>query len=66
MENGIYIWFFAKKKYVKPAAEFVDVEAVNMLAVSGEHSIGITDKEADSNYDALCNERRGIWGNLWN
>ena len=51
-----------KKKYIAPAMDIVEIEAAEMLAVS---SVGYTDKEANSNYEALTNNRRGSWGNLW-
>ena len=54
-----------KKTYVQPATEFIDIELVNMLAVSGNQSIEITNEAADNNYDALSNARRGSWGNRW-
>ena len=51
-----------KKKYIAPAMDIVEIEAAEMLAVS---SVGYTDKEANNNYEALTNNRRGSWGNLW-
>ena len=51
-----------KKKYIAPAMYIVEIEAAEMLAVS---SVGYTDKEANNNYEALTNDRRGNWGNLW-
>ena len=51
-----------KKKYIAPAMYIVEIEAAEMLAVS---SVGYTDNEANNNYEALTNNRRGSWGNLW-
>ena len=51
-----------KKKYIAPEMNVVEVEASDMLAVS---SVDYTDKEANNNYEALTNDRRGSWGDLW-
>ena len=51
-----------KKKYITPEMDVVEIEAAEMLAVS---SVGYTDKEANNNYEALTNDRRGNWGDLW-
>lgn len=51
-----------KKKYITPEMDIVEIEAAEMLAVS---SVGYTDKEASNDYEALTNDRRGNWGDLW-
>ena len=51
-----------KKKYITPEMDVVEIEAAEMLAVS---SVGYTDKEASNDYEALTNDRRGNWGDLW-
>ena len=51
-----------KQEYVAPEIEEVDVEVVEMLAVS---SIGYTSGKASDEYEALSNRRRGRWGDLW-
>ena len=51
-----------KKMYITPEMDVVEIEAAEMLAVS---SVGYTDKEASNDYEALTNDRRGNWGDLW-
>jgi len=53
-----------KRTYVKPITEVVDMELMNMLAISnGKPTIRVSHStEAD---DELANERRGGWGDLW-
>lgn len=53
----------AKRIYVAPEMVVLDIEPAEMLAVS---SIEHTSDKADKDYDALSNDRRGSWGNLWN
>lgn len=48
--------------YIKPEIEVMEVEAADMLAVS---SIGHTTDEANDQFEALTNNRRGKWGDLW-
>ena len=52
----------AKQIYVAPEMVVLDIESAEMLAVS---SIEHTTDKADNNYEALSNDRRGSWGNLW-
>lgn len=54
-----------KKEYIKPEAEELLIDTVQMIATS----IGISgdddgEREADDS-DVLVNQRRGKWGNLW-
>ena len=51
-----------KKDYIAPDIHIIYVEPVEMLAAS---SIGYTDEKASNDYEALTNERRGSWGDLW-
>ena len=51
-----------KQEYITPETNVVEIEVAEILAVS---SIDYTDKKADDEYDALSNNRRGLWGNLW-
>lgn len=50
-----------KKEYIKPSAEVVEIETVQLLAASAE-DIPVVDGEGT---DILSNDRRGKWGNLW-
>lgn len=49
-----------KKIYIVPESEFVKIDALTMLAAS----IGIGKGDADAGH-SFSNERRGVWGNLW-
>ena len=49
-----------KKVYIKPSAEVIEIDAVQMLAAS----IGVGEGEVDAG-EAWSNRRRGTWGNLW-
>ena len=51
-----------KKEYIAPEITVIDVEVEEILAVS---RIGYTDDKASNDYEALSNDRRGAWGNLW-
>ena len=51
-----------KKMYVKPVMESMDVETADMLAVS---SLEYTSDKASNEHEALSNDRRGGWGDLW-
>ena len=50
-----------KKEYIKPSAEVVEIETVQMLASSAE-DIPVVDGEGT---EILSNDRRGKWGDLW-
>lgn len=52
-----------KQTYIAPKITVLEVEPVEMLAVS---RIGYTDDKASNDYEALTNEHRKEWGNLWN
>ena len=52
-----------KKEYIKPSAEVVEIETVQMLAGS-KPSIDVGEGEVDAG-GAWSNDRRGKWGNLW-
>lgn len=49
-----------KKEYIKPEAEELLIDTVQMIATS----LDVSDDEADGS-DVLVNQRRGKWGNLW-
>ena len=51
-----------KKTYITPEIEVMNIETVEMIAAS---SLATSDETIKSS-DALGNERRGAWGNLWN
>jgi len=51
-----------KRTYVKPITEVVDMELMNMLAISNGGTMTVSNAEAD---EELSNERRGGWGDLW-
>ena len=50
-----------KKEYIKPVAEELLLDTVQMIATS----MLIGDGEATEEGGALSNGRRGTWGNLW-
>ena len=55
---------FAREKYIKPTCEIIEMEPIEMLAMSGEGS----DTEGDHEFGerGFSNERnRGEWGDLW-
>ena len=49
-----------KKEYIKPEAEELLIDTVQMIATS----LDVSDDEADES-PVLVNQRRGKWGNLW-
>ena len=52
-----------KKEYIKPSAEVVEIETVQMLAASAENiPVG---GDGQGGGEALSNDRRGKWGDLW-
>ncbi len=51
-----------KELYEKPTMVLIEIEPVEMLAVS---SVGYTTEKASNEFEALSNKRRGGWGNLW-
>ena len=52
-----------KKEYIKPSAEVVEIETVQMLAASAENiPVG---GNGQGGGEALSNGRRGKWGDLW-
>ncbi len=51
-----------KKEYIMPTMQIVEVETENVLAVS---SVGVSSNSADNTKEALSNDRRGGWGDLW-
>ena len=56
-----------KKEYIKPSAEVVEIETVQMLAASAENiPVG---GDGQGGGEALSSGRRpgrrGEWGNLW-
>lgn len=52
-----------KKTYITPEVEEINVEAAAMIA-SSPVTLG-TSEDIINSADALGNERRGSWGNLW-
>lgn len=50
-----------KKAYIKPSAEVIEIDTVQMLAASAE-DIPVVD---EGGTEILSNDRRGTWGNLW-
>ena len=52
-----------KKEYIKPSAEVIEIDTVQMLAASAENiPVG---GNGQGGGEALSNDRRGSWGNLW-
>ena len=52
-----------KKEYIKPSAEVVEIETVQMLAASAENiPVG---GDGQGGGEALSSGRRGKWGDLW-
>lgn len=49
-----------KKEYIKPEAEELLIDTVQMIATS----LDVSDDEADDS-EVLVIQRRGKWGNLW-
>lgn len=52
-----------KQNYITPETTVQEIEAAEMLAVS---SLEYTDEKASNEHEALSNDRRGSWGDLWN
>lgn len=52
-----------KEMYEKPTTAWTEIAAVEMLAVS---SVEYTTEKASNEHEALSNEHRGGWGDLWN
>ena len=58
---------FAREKYIKPTCEIIEMEPIEMLAMSGEGS----DTEGDHEFGERdengfeSNRHRGEWGDLW-
>ena len=55
-----------KKTYQAPHTEIIRLDIEQMIATSGINSVGYTNDAVDKNEDALSNDRRGSWGDLWN
>lgn len=51
-----------KKRYITPQVEMMLVDMITMIAASAS-DIPVTDENGGG--DALSNDRRGGWGNLW-
>ena len=52
-----------KKKYIAPQMEVIEMEVSLVLAASAEEiPVG---GDGNGGGDALSNDRRGSWGNLW-
>ena len=53
-----------KKEYIAPQMEVIEIDTVQMLAASAEDiPVG---GDGQGGGEALSNDRRGSWGNLWN
>lgn len=52
-----------KKTYIAPAIEELNIDAVEMIASSG-NSLGIFNDEVESTTQRGA-ERRGVWGDRW-
>lgn len=58
---------FAREKYIKPTCEIIEMEPIEMIAMSGEGS----DTEGDHEFGERdengfeSNRHRGEWGDLW-
>ena len=51
-----------KEHYTPPLCEVIALDAIGMLAMSGQG----TDTSGDHDFGGRgANERRGTWGNLW-
>lgn len=51
-----------KEFYTPPVVTLVEIETLQMLAMSGQG----TDTSGDHDFGGRgANERRGTWGNLW-
>lgn len=55
-----------KKTYLTPHTEIIRLDIEQMIATSGINSVGYTNDAVDKSKDALSNDRRGSWGDLWN
>lgn len=51
-----------KSAYIAPEATVHELEVTEMLAVS---SVEYTNDKASNDHEALSNDRRGGWGDLW-
>ena len=51
-----------KKAYIAPQMEVTEIDTVQMLAASASD---IPVGGGNGGGDALSNDRRGSWGNLW-
>ena len=51
-----------KQNYIKPETTVQEIEAADMLAAS---FLEYTDEKASNELEALSNDRRGSWGDLW-
>ena len=51
-----------KKTYIQPEIEVIQLDAVEMIAIS----IPKEDETPADDSDGLAPGRRGTWGNLWN
>lgn len=54
-----------KKTYQTPHAEIIRLDVEQMIATSGINSVGYTNDKVDNNVEALSNDHRGSWGDLW-
>ena len=57
---GLKINFMKKEFYTPPVVTLVEIETLQMLAISGNAP------DSDDSEFGGAPERRGTWGNLWN
>ena len=54
-----------KKDYIAPQMELITMEPSNMLASSVQVDVFIDKKDEVDAGASLSNDRRGVWGDLW-
>ena len=54
-----------KKTYQTPHSKDIHLIMVQMIATSGITSMRYTEDAVDNDKEALSNDRRGSWENLW-
>ena len=54
-----------KKTYQTPHSKDIHLIMVQMIATSGITSMSYTNDVVDNDKEALSNDRRGSWENIW-
>lgn len=54
-----------KKKYIAPASLVIEMQTSNMLALSTENDITITESNADK-FEQYSNKQNSMWGESGN